>query len=190
MDDSLIEEVRMRNGGPAHDPALITRLDRALLRMRHTVVRPETTAVPIPALSRTVDLAKVLACLAISDLADLDDAGAAGSPVTVKDVALALSLEHSTASRLLAEAEAEGLVERSTDPTDRRRTQVRLTGTGDAVVQQSSAIRTWAFDAILAGWDTEQLRTFTELVEKFSDTIEERSAAVIHAAMAHFAPPR
>ena len=101
-----------------------------------------------------------------------------------------LSLEHSTASRLLAEAEAEGLVERSTDPTDRRRTQVRLTGTGDAVVQQSSAIRTWAFDAILAEWDTEQLRTFTELVEKFSDTIEERSAAVIHAAMAHFAPPR
>jgi len=169
-----------------HDPALIERLDRALLRMRRTVVRPETNSVPIPALQHPVDLAKVMACLVTSDLQGLDDPP---RPVAVKDVAFALGLEHSTASRLLAEAEAEGLIQRSTDPADRRRTVVQLTHTGDVVVAQSSAIRTWAIDLMLAKWDPADLSTFAELVEKFTSTIEARSEAVIQAAVEHFRDP-
>lgn len=166
-----------------HDPAIIERLDRALLRMRHTVVRPEITSVPIPALQRTVDLAKVMACLVIADLHGLADPP---RPVTVKDVAAALELEHSTASRLLTETEAEGLIIRSTDPTDRRRTAAALTPTGQAVVEQSSAIRTWAIDAMLSEWSTPDLHAFTHLVERFSSTIESRSDEVLHAAIQQF----
>lgn len=171
------------SGARAHDPAVIERLDRALLRMRHTVVRPEITSVPIPALQRTVDLAKVMACLVIADLQGLEDSS---GPVTVKDVASALELEHSTASRLLTETEAEGLVIRSTDPTDRRRTLAELTSTGQAVVEQSSAIRTWAIDTMLSEWSSRDLATFTELVERFSATIESRSEAVLRAAVQRF----
>lgn len=170
-----------------HDPALIERLDRALLRMRHTVVRPEITSVPIPALQRTVDLAKVMACQVIADLQGLEHPS---RPVTVKDVASALGLEHSTASRLLTETEAEGLISRITDPTDRRRTVAALTPTGRAVVEQSSAIRTWAIDTILCEWSTEDLDAFTQLVERFSTTIEARSQEVLTAAIQlfHHAP--
>jgi DNA-binding MarR family transcriptional regulator len=166
-----------------HDPAIIDRLDRALLRMRHTVVRPEITSVPIPALRRAVDLAKVMACLVIADLQGLEDPG---RPVTVKDVAAALELEHSTASRLLTETEAEGLVVRSTDPTDRRRTVAALTSTGQAVVEQSSAIRAWAIDTMLSEWSSQDLAAFTELVERFSATIESRSDVVLRAAIQRF----
>ena len=166
-----------------HDPALIGRLDRALLRMRRTVVRPETNSVPIPALQHRVDLAKVMACVAISDLQGLDDPP---QPVTVKDVAVALGLEHSTASRLLAETAAEGLIQRSTDPADRRRRVVELTDTGDMVVSQSSAIRAWAIDLMLAHWDPAELHTFAVLVEKFTSTIDARSEAVIRATFDHF----
>ena len=60
-------------GMRSHDAALIERLDRALLRMRRTVVRPQTAEVPIPALGRTVDVAKIAACLSIADLESLDD---------------------------------------------------------------------------------------------------------------------
>ncbi len=169
-----------------HDPALIERLDRALLRMRRTVVRPETNSVPIPALQHPVDLAKVMACLVISDVRGLDDPP---QPVTVKDVALALGLEHSTASRLLAETEAEGLIQRGTDPADRRRTVVQLTSTGDVVVAQSSAIRAWAIDLMLAEWDPTELHSFAELVEKFTSTIDARSEAVIRATAEHFRDP-
>ena len=167
----------------AHDPAVIERLDRALLRMRRTVVRPEITSVPIPALQRAVDLAKVMACLVIADLQDLEGPHRA---VTVKDVAAALELEHSTASRLLTETEAEGLIVRSTDPTDRRRTVVELTATGQAVVEQSSAIRVWAIDSMLSEWPSQDLATFTELVERFSATIESRSEVVLRAAIQRF----
>ncbi len=170
-------------GASTHDPAVIARLDRALLRMRRTVVRPEVTSVPIPALQRTVDLAKVMACLAIGDLQGLQEPP---RPVTVKDVAAALELEHSTASRLLTEAEAEGLILRSTDPSDRRRTVVELTAGGQAVVQQSSAIRGWAIDAMLSEWSAPDLATFTELIERFSATIESRSGVVLRDALQRF----
>ena len=174
--------------GPAlgtawHDPALIERLDRALLRMRRAVVRPESTSVPIPALQRTVDLAKIMACLAISDLQDPDDAM---RPVTVKDVAAALALEHSTTSRLLADTEAEGLIRRTTDSQDRRRTVVHLTETGHAVVEQSATIRAWSIDALLAEWTPEELSSFTDLIEKFSATIATRSDHVMAAGIQRF----
>lgn len=183
MDERSGADARAAGRSLTHDPAQLERLDRALLRMRRTVIRPESTAVPIPALRRTVDLAKVLACLAISDLQGPDDPR---RPVAVKDVAIALTLEHSTASRLLAETEAEGLIDRSTDASDRRRTVVHLTPTGEEVVAQSSAIRTWSIDAILSQWSPDELSAFTALIEKFSDTIEERSQSVLRAALEHF----
>lgn len=172
-----------RDPATTHDAALIRRLDRALLQMRRTVVRPETNAVPIPALRHPVDLAKVMACLAVSDLQGLSEPP---GPVTVKDVALALGLEHSTASRLLAEAESEGLVHRATDPNDRRRTAISLTPTGDVVVSQSSAIRAWAIDLMLAEWNPSDLATFAELIERFTATIDARADSVIEAAQRHF----
>jgi DNA-binding MarR family transcriptional regulator len=167
-------------GTRSHDAALIERLDRALLRMRRTVVRPQTAEVPIPALGRTVDVAKIGACLSIADLESLNDPA---EPVTVKDVAAALNLEHSTASRLLADAEAEGLVTRSPHQTDRRRTVVQLSETGRAVVEQSATIRGWVMDAFLAEWTATELSTFADLVERFSTTIEARGDAVIAAAI-------
>ncbi len=166
--------------GRTHDAALVERLDRALLQMRRTVVRPPTAQVPIPALQRTVDVAKVAACLAVGDLEALDDSAV---PASVKDVAAALSLEHSTASRLLVETEAEGLIARTVDPRDRRRTVVHLTDTGRAVVAQSVSIRTWAMDAFLSDWSARELRDFTELVEKFSASIAARHDEVIDTVL-------
>lgn len=166
-----------------HDPALIRRVDRALLQMRRRVVRPETNSVPIPALEHPVDFAKVMACLAVSDLQGLADPP---GPVTVKDVALALGLEHSTASRLLAETAAEGFVHRTTDPADRRRTVVTLTTTGDMVVTQSSEIRAWAIDLMLAEWASTDLQTFAGLIERFTETIDARAETVIAQAQEHF----
>jgi DNA-binding MarR family transcriptional regulator len=183
MDDPSRADSSCALGAAWHDPVLIERLDRALLRMRRAVVRPESTSVPIPALQRTVDLAKIMACLAIADLQDPEDPL---RPVTVKDVAAALSLEHSTTSRLLADTEAEDLIRRTTDSQDRRRTVVHLTSTGQVVVEQSATIRTWSIDALLADWTPQELSTFTELIEKFSATIDERSAQVMAAGIQRF----
>ena len=81
--------------------------------MRRLVTRPPSASVPMPGLGRPVDLSKVLACEALAELSR-------GGPVTITDLSTAMHLERSTVSRLVGEAEAEGLVERGTHPDDRR----------------------------------------------------------------------
>jgi DNA-binding MarR family transcriptional regulator len=61
--------------------------------------------------------------------------GHSGSgPASVTDVADALLLRRNSATELLARVEAAGLITRSPDPDDRRRTLVALTPEGDAVI--------------------------------------------------------
>jgi len=168
-----------------HDPAALERLDRAFLRMRRILVRPEVAALPIPSLGRTVEFAKVMACLAIAEGPDL--VGLVHPP-TVKDIAALLQLDHSTTSRLLTEAEAEGLLVRATDDEDRRRTIVELTDAGRSVVADSSAIRAWAIGALLADWSPSDVATFTEYLERMTATFGLRMPAILEAAHAHFDP--
>lgn len=96
---------------------LVDRLDRGFRRLRRSMVRSPLASVPIPTLGRPLDAATLFACDAVAELSEAD------RPVAVKDVATALELEHSTVSRLLGDAAAEGLLVRSEDPGDRRRGQ-------------------------------------------------------------------
>jgi DNA-binding MarR family transcriptional regulator len=166
--------------GPAGASAEVcVRLDRALLRIRGLLVRPFTSALPIPSLGRCVDLAKVMACFAIDEAGDAEQ-----GELSVKAVATALQLEHSTASRLLAETEAEGLVERHPDPGDRRRTLVSLTDRGRSVVADTAALRTEAIARVFADWSEEDLATLTGMLERMEATFRAKVPAVAEALAA------
>ena len=80
----------------------VARVDHAMQGMRRLVTRPPSASVPVPGLGRPVDLSKVLACEALAELSR-------GGPVTITDLSTAMHLERSTVSRLVGEAEAEGL---------------------------------------------------------------------------------
>lgn len=179
MDPSAGSHVQAGARGSVRPPVEL--LDRTLLRMRRLLIRPDISTVPLPALDRAVDLSKVMACFAIEDF---EAAGARS--VTVKDVAAALILEHSTASRLLAEAEAEGLVQRGSDTVDRRRTTVTLTDAGRAVVRESIVIRTWALEHLLEAWDPADVSALAGLMERFCATLEDRSPDVLCEALDRF----
>jgi DNA-binding MarR family transcriptional regulator len=165
-----------------HEPGTIERLDRALLSARRALTLPEISALPLPELDRTIDPAKALACMAIADLVHDQP----NRTVTVKDVAAALTLEHSTASRLLADTEALGLLSRASDPQDRRRTSVSLTPTGQHVVEEIVAIRNWALSEVLAQWPDEDVRRFSELIEEFTEALRVNLDQVIVAAAERF----
>jgi DNA-binding MarR family transcriptional regulator len=162
----------------------LARLDRAFLRLRRLIFRPETQSIPIPSLGRTVDLAKVMACVAIAEGPEI--VGLDHAP-TVKDIAMILELEHSTASRMLTEAEADGLVVRSTDPSDRRRTIVELTEDGRALLADSQHIRTWAIGGVLAEWNPSEVAQLSSLLERLVTTFNERMPQLIDQAFAEFA---
>ncbi len=161
-----------------HDPDVIAALDRCLRHLRRLTQRPPLTSVPVTALGRSVDFSKILACLAVAEHPD-------GQP-TVAELASALNIEHSTASRLVSESAAEGLVTRSPDPIDRRRTIVSLTEAGEAVVAESTAVHTFALDLMFSDWDAGDLNKLTELLERLVDTCCLRFEEVLAALPTRF----
>jgi DNA-binding MarR family transcriptional regulator len=158
--------------------ALIDTLDRAIRRLRRVMIRPITGQVPVPALGRQLDFAKIFACDAVAELSAGQDV------VTVKDVAATLDLEHSTVSRLLGEVEAEGLVVRAPDPTDRRRTTVALTDLGRAVVSDATSMTRYFTRMLLAEWPREDVEDLQRLLARLGETVSGRFDAIQAAAAA------
>jgi DNA-binding MarR family transcriptional regulator len=142
--------------------------DEALLRMRRFMTKPPGNVLPVPGLDRGVDYAKTMACEAVGAL------GARGALATVKEVAAYLTLDPSTVSRLLGEAEAEGLVVREHDEGDRRRTVVRLTADGEHVVRVTQRIRLAFIGEVTADWSDRELAIFSRLLGELSERVTER----------------
>jgi DNA-binding MarR family transcriptional regulator len=158
------------------DESTALRLDRAFLKLRRITAKPIGASLPVPSLGRCVDFAKVMACIAISEGTDATDS------LPVKDVAAALQLEHSTASRLLADAEADALVVRSTDPNDRRRTIASLTDSGRAVVADTTAMRLAAMTELLRDWPAGDVKTLVDLLERLLQTYADRAPHITSVA--------
>lgn len=167
---------------------LVDALDRAFRRLRRTMIKPPAGMVPVPALGRQLEFPKIAACDAIAELA-----GRSGS-VAVKDVATALGLEHSTVSRLLSEIEEDGLLVRSADPDDRRRTIVTLTELGEAVVSDATTMTRFFTRTLLTDWPEHDVEQLTRLLGRLADTVQERLADLPQLALdelrrAHGLPP-
>jgi DNA-binding MarR family transcriptional regulator len=177
-----VVDLSSRAPAGAHLPdALVDSLDRTMRRLRRAMMKPPATTVPVPALGKPLDMAKIFACDAIHDLADRKDS------VTVKDVAAELELEHSTASRLLGDVEQEGLVTRGTDPDDRRRTTLQLTELGESVVDDATAITRFFTRLLLAEWPRQDVEDLTRLLGRLADTVHDKLDVLPEKAMAEFA---
>jgi DNA-binding MarR family transcriptional regulator len=163
---------------------LVDTLDRTFRRLRRSMIRPPAGLVPVPALGRQLDIAKIFACDAVADLA------AAQPTVTVKDVAGVLDLEHSTVSRLLGECEAEGLLERGQDPQDRRRTTVALTDLGRAVVRDATEMTRFFTRLLLSDWPREDVEELQRLLTRLADTVNTRMDSLPELAMTELARTR
>ena len=79
------------------------------------------------------------------------------SPLRLSDLAGALHVDLSVASRQVAELVAEGLVERRPDPQDRRACQLHLTGSGRTALDDTLLAIASGFADRLADWPPERL---------------------------------
>jgi hypothetical protein len=125
-------------------------------------------------------MAKIFACDAVSELAD------GGTAVTVKDVALALDLEHSTVSRLLGELHDDGLIVRGMDPVDRRRTTVELTDLGREVVAEATTLSRFFTRILLADWTRDEVDELARVMARLATTIHDRLPLVPQLAAQEF----
>jgi DNA-binding MarR family transcriptional regulator len=118
----------------------------------------------MPGLGRPVDLSKVLACEALAELSR-------GGPVTITDLSTAMHLERSTVSRLVGEAESEGLVERSTHPDDGRMVTVTVTPLGQQVVDFVQGLRVGYLGHATGVFDDAELGTLADLLGRLAESM-------------------
>ena len=142
----------------------VARVDHAMQGMRRLVTRPPSASVPMPGLGRPVDLSKVLACEALAELSR-------GGPVTITDLSTAMHLERSTVSRLVGEAEAEGLVERSTHPEDGRMVTVTVTPLGQQVVDFVQGLRVGYLTYATGVFSPQELQTLADLLGRLAESM-------------------
>ena len=82
-----------------------------------------------------------------------------GEANRVSDIADALRIDLSVASRQVAVLEASGWVTRATDPADGRSRRLEATDAGRAVLADTLARMADAYTGVLEGWSEEELRS-------------------------------
>lgn len=103
----------------------------------------------------------------------VEEHGEAGSPCTVSSVAAALAVDQPRASRLVARAVEEGLLERAADQLDGRRTLLTLTKRGVLHAEQVHRFRRGVFAEAMSGWSPRQVATFARLLTRFTESFRE-----------------
>jgi len=142
------------------EAAVLVPLDHALLEVRRLVNRPGYRRRLLGPLGRRVELSTVRVLHAVDQ---------SPRPPSIGAVATLLAIDPSTASRLVDQRVAEGLLERSPDPDDRRRVVLRLTPAGTALLGELAASRRQMLTEVTAGWSAADRRTLEQLLARLID---------------------
>lgn len=93
-------------------------------------------------------------------------------PSAQVDIAKRLRIEGPTMTRMLDTLEADGLVERLPDPTDRRSKQLRLTPAGERVLEEIFTIADELRDRLLRGIPPEKMGELNELLVMLTERLD------------------
>ena len=99
----------------------------------------------------------------------------AAGPQRTSDIATHLGVDISTVSRQVAQLEAEGLVGRASDPSDRRAAMIRLTDSGAQLVARLRAARREFLSGVLEDWSQTDIDHLGRLLERLTDDLADRS---------------
>lgn len=91
----------------------------------------------------------------------------AWGPMRPTALADALGTGASYVSKIVGRLERDGLVERSTDPSDRRATLITLTEAGETAARGVYELGDRMIAEVLSGWTADDVRRYTELTERF-----------------------
>jgi DNA-binding MarR family transcriptional regulator len=90
--------------------------------------------------------------------------------MSVSEIAEAVGVDQPRASRLVNEAAERGLVDRRPDERDARRSVVRLTASGRAMLDQANQTRRDAVTRALDGFTADETETFAALFTRFVES--------------------
>jgi DNA-binding MarR family transcriptional regulator len=87
-------------------------------------------------------------------------------PGTQQELARLLNKAPALVVAAIDDLESRGLVVRTRDPTDRRRSRVTITEAGSTALAQGDSLADAAFDALFAGLDDDELRQLRSLLAR------------------------
>ena len=93
---------------------------------------------------------------------------AADGPMRASALAASVQADLSTVSRQVAALVGRGLLERQADQFDGRACLLAVTDAGRAAIAEHEQGRQKFFDAVLADWNTEEMRQFARQLERFT----------------------
>ena len=124
-------------------------------------------------LLRTVRRSKARLLAAASD--NIDSANqvllrtvASEGPMRASALATSVQSDLSTVSRQVAALVTRALLERRADPVDGRASLLVVTEAGHAVITEYEHARGAFFEEVLTGWTPQELRQFSQLLERFT----------------------
>ncbi|HET9443616.1 MAG TPA: MarR family winged helix-turn-helix transcriptional regulator [Acidimicrobiales bacterium] len=94
----------------------------------------------------------------------------------VREVASALGVGESAASRFVDAAVAAGYVDRAVSGEDRRRCVLSLTAAGSDLVARAAAARTALLARVTGDWSPEELSRLAALLDRFTDAVAAHEA--------------
>ncbi len=145
---------------PSHDNARAERLDAldgSLLGVRRVFQRPGYRRRLLERVAGDVELATLRLLRAVQRAED---------PPSVRAVAETLTIDPSTASRVVGRAVASGHLERRTCSDDRRRARLHLTASGRRLLDRVTARRRELLAEVTDAWGAEELDQMIELLSR------------------------
>ena len=149
-------------------PPDLRALDDALIALRRLWLHPARRRRFLAELGEPIELATLRTLRAI-DLAG-------GDEPSVGDVAAALVVDASTASRLVDQAVSGGYVSRRPSPSDRRRSVLELTTEGADVLERATKVRERLLAEVTADWPAEDVATLAALLQRLHHDFERLDA--------------
>lgn len=144
--------------------AVLGQIDDALIRLRRLWATPRRRIEFQRDVGEGVPLSHVLVIDAVTRIDDLRE-------VTIGAVADQLSINESTASRLVDASVRGGLIDRSRSGEDARRAVLTLTEDGRALFDRARRYRHAQLSDLLAGWSTGDRADLARLLGRFADAV-------------------
>ncbi len=146
------------------DPSLAA-LDDALISLRRPMLKPGHRQALFARIGAAVEAATVRTLHVVQ-------AGLEGSRPSVADVAEALSIDPSTASRLVQQTVAAGYVSRIPDANDKRRSTLALTDDGREILRRSHEVRREWLRDVTRDWSDDEVLLLAQLLHRLRDDID------------------
>jgi len=155
-----------QDGSPSSDDtrlAAVGTIDGALGQIRRSMVRRGLGRRVLDDLGLAIEPALVEVVDAVAEAAGAEEDG-----VAVGTVAARLSVDPSQASRLVADTVAAGLIARHASQRDGRRSLLRLTPSGEALIEATRRRKRALLLAHVEDWSDSELAEFARLLRRFS----------------------